>query len=150
MARELLKTLLGSLTLSAANTFTQQSLNTNIDAPAALLIKAVEFSWNEALNANAEQIEIQLTQDSKTSMVGINDKDVIAKMTREEILATSGVHIDPYQQMIVLPKPGIIVVRDTIYLGGNSAGLAGVATYQVKVYYEQIKLSTAEALTLTL
>lgn len=146
MARSLLQMLLHTMTQSAANTFTESSINTNIIAPDGMLIKQVEFELSSVQDANGEGIDIQLSKDSKSSMEQIDDPDIIAKINTILTVVTSGGNEISKIKTIRIPPPGIVVVRDQLFMAINSASMSAALTARTRIYYEKIKLSSAEAL----
>ena len=87
---EFLNFLRGDLVESAAATFTQEEIDTNLSAERGVMmeIHSVEFqlknlvNFDEVAAGGVEWVHVQLTRDSKTAVADISDADVIAAERR--------------------------------------------------------------------
>lgn len=141
----------GSVTESALNTYTQVQISAPLDSlnREGLLIHAIYFrsSIPDAVAALNSTIEMQVTTTSKTTIVGVNDANLLA---HRELVTTggaaefSGPHVidmvantDSYQGDMNLG----LVATDDVYLAirGINQTVAKGAT--VRIVASRIKLS---------
>ncbi len=141
----------GSITESAADTFTQTEISLPLDSlnREGVLVHAVYFTSSEpTANLGLQTaVSVQVTTTSQTGLVGANSANLLAK--RESIITGgaaefSGPHIHdfvgdsaPYQ---VSDNLGI-VATDNVFLGikGNNNGT--VKNAQMRMVCSRIKLS---------
>lgn len=141
----------GSITESAADTYTQEEISLPLDSlnREGILVHAVYFTSSEpsAVAGLQTAVSCQLTATSKTGLVGANDANLIAK--RESIITGgvaefSGPHIHdfvgdsaPYQ---VSDNLGLIATDNVFFaIKGNNNGT--VKNAQFRMVCSRIKLS---------
>ena len=131
LRRDYLNFLRFSLDESAAATFTQLELDTNLSAERGILmeIHSIEFEslddilMREVAAGSSEQIICQVTRESKTANATISDADVIAKMwtqiSRSSAIGTDAgpLWLSPNSlQRVDFPLP-IPYVKPSIFVG---------------------------------
>ncbi len=149
--KDIMRVLHGKVIESGVDTFTSEEIETNLEAPEAMLIKAVEFTHNANFNAHGESIHIQLMKDPQTAMGNhINLGDLIVDRKEGLHLLTSGGGIVEHSKIIHIPEPGLVVVRQKIYLEISSANTGVAVEASMRIFYQRIKLSSTEALILSI
>jgi hypothetical protein len=142
----------GNVTMSGANTFTQQEISLPLDSLGreGIIVHAIYFDTSrpEAINGTTTQMNMQVTSTSQTTTVGVNNSNLLA--LREIMIASpasgvlSGPHVldwlgsdAPYQKEDNLG----IVATDNVFLGMATGSYAGVASCNVRLVCSRIKLS---------
>lgn len=134
---EILRFLRFSVTESAAATFTQTSIDTNlsVDRGVIWLIHFIEMGLDPeyiddpAQNAT-ETFKIQVTRESKTAILSYNDADLIEMgIASKDRVATIGTEAGPSIQYAISPhmfkyQPAIPYAAGTIYVGVQSTSSA--------------------------
>lgn len=142
-----LQTLGGRVTETAANTFTQSAIAVPVmrvgmtsNTAQVIEILWVEFSITsvEAFNAAGEECNVQLTQQSASSIRFLDDVDVIASFAWTMCLLTSGAAVREDVKHIDLTDGaghGMLIASPNIFLGAQSNGLAAAGTYACRIGY---------------
>lgn len=149
MRSEYLNFLRFSVTESAAGTFTQVELDTNLSAERGVMMEIHSIELESATNqftllkevaaASNEDIRLQVTRDSKTAMVNLNDADCLAlfkkEITRSAAIGTDSGPLWIYDDLVhkidfALPlpyvKPSIFVgIQSSVATLGTMAGRIG-------------------------
>ena len=131
MAKEYIKvSLRGTVTESAANTFTQVSIPTNIgqDARTVFVLSAVNLRWIGVFDQN-ETAGVQLTRQTKAALAGLDDPDVLMTWNWELVMTTSGAQAVDRAPWTVVPE--IAVAQSSLFLG--VAGTNATNPYTVSV-----------------
>lgn len=150
---EILRFLRFSVTESAAATYTEQSLDTQLSIERGMiwLIRAIEWEINPsyiddpAAGAN-ETLQGQITREPQTEMLHMSDSDCIAHINliknRSSAIGTDAgpiVIFDKYPLMQQFPIPLPYAAR-TIYIGAKST--AGAAkTVRGRIHYTLRRVS---------
>lgn len=141
----------GNLTESAANTYTETEISLPLDSlnREGVIVHAVYFIGDEpdAVAATRTFITMQLTSTSKTSMVGANDANLLAR--RETILQGGAAefsgphHIDfigeqgPYSESDNLG----LIATDNVFFAVRGANNAAAKSGTFRMVCSRIKLS---------
>jgi len=156
MRSEYLNFLRFSVTQSAAATFTQTELDTNLSAERGVMMEIhsfeVDFGNNgfsllrEVAASGIEELLIQLTRDSKAAIVATNDSDFLAgvkkQITRSAAIGTDAGPLTVYDSQIYtvnfpLPLP---YVKPSIFIGLNStASSAAIITGRIGYTLREIE-----------
>lgn len=139
-----------TVTESAAGTFTQTELDTNLSAERGVMMEIhsleIESSTNqftllkEVAAGSNEDIRLQLTRDSKAAIIGLNDADCVAllkkEVTRSAAIGTDAGPLWIYDSLIwkidfALPIP---YVKPSIFVGIQSS-LASAGTMVGRIGY---------------
>lgn len=141
----------GSVTESALNTYTQVQISAPLDSlnREGLLIHAIYFrsSIPDAVANLNSTIEMQVTTTSKTTIVGVNDANLLAHrelVTTGGVAEFSGPHVidmvantDSYQGDMNLG----LVATDDVYLAIRGINQTVVKGATVRIVASRIKLS---------
>jgi len=149
------QTLGGRVTESAANTFTQQQIAVPVNRVTSSLNTAqvIEALWIEfetrvlgTIQAVADELEVQLTQTSKTTSVNIDDVDMIAKIHLGIVMiATTGGNAMNQVFHINLTDGaghGPIIAVPNVFLGieGTSLSAAQGASFRMGYRFKNVGL----------
>lgn len=151
-----------SVTESAAATFTEVELDTNLSAERGILmeIHSIEYYLQsnfgllrEVAAGATEQFECQVTRETKSAILNLNDADLIGKyglqVTRSAAIGTDAgplwlpyevVHKDVFELPIPYVKPSIFV--------GILSSFSSVATISGRIGYTLRDISREEFLEL--
>lgn len=157
------QTLGGSVTLSSANTYTQIEIQLPVNR--ALpgrrnMAQVVEALWvefdigpSESFNLLTEAMRAQVTTASQTVVVPISDSSMIAKMSvNMSILTTGGgilndiYHFDLHDGN----GHGLLIATQSMFFGVNSVGLTGAAGASFRMGYRIKNVGVTEFLGITL
>jgi len=143
----------GSITESAANTFTQAEISLPLDSlnQEGVLVHAVYWTSNEpsTVPGSNTSLSCQLTATSKTAIVGANDANLIAR--QEKFITSAGVEVSgivtqdfigseaPYQESDNL----MIVATDNVFLSINGVNNGGPRSAQFRMVCSRVKLDAA-------
>jgi len=136
-----------SVVETAAATFTEQGLDTqlSIERGVIWLIHFIEFevlgaTLDDPGAASSEEFQVQLTRETKPTIVGYDDADLIEKYQLQIDRATAiGTDAGPLYKVTESPKmiryvPAIPFAASTLFVGvAGTSGSAG--TYRGRVGY---------------
>ena len=128
---------------SAANTYVEKEIDTNLNAAISsnvMYITSIVIERFGSLAAANEEISLQLTKDSFGSMQPVHDSSVIWAYKHRAAGANIGVEVMVAEFEIVMPVP----VLGSIYLGLNTTALAIPETVSYRLGYELQKVTQAE------
>lgn len=160
--REFISFLRGAVSESAASTFTELEIDTNLSAERGVMmnIHSIEFEFQhiseltEAAQGTGETIFAQVTRESKTAIVSINDSDVIA--VSKPIFArgpTIGTDAGPLYfltervRKIVFEKP-IPYVKPSIFLGIHGSDATQAHSVFIRIGFSVEEINRTEFLEL--
>lgn len=147
----MLKFLSGSVTQSAADTFTQAEIATGLaNASLGYRIRGIIWGFPTPVEVDAQYI-IQLTRRSATATAALSDRTLIAQRTRTIKITTSGSWlIDGDDRDWYSKDLELLIVEDPIFIACASATTSAANTGRVRIYYEEVRLSeTAKLAALT-
>lgn len=136
--------------MSAAGAFTEVELDTNLSAERGVMmeihsveVKSVANGFSllrEVAASGVEDTQIQITRDSKTAIIELNDADLIAlfhkEITRSAAIGTDTGPLYLYDsliQRIDFPLP-IPYVKPSIFVGVDDT-LSSAGTYSGRIGY---------------
>lgn len=151
----------GSVTESAASTYTETEIDTNLSAERGVMmeIHSIDFDFSllqlKEVAANGEEgLAMQVIRETKTDILNVNDADLIGKIEKNLFRAAAiGTDAGPlwYEDnrpyTIHFPRP-IPYVKPSIFIGikGTTAGSAN--TGRVRLGFTLRKVSRNEFLEL--
>lgn len=142
-----------SLTLSAANTFTQTTINTNVtpDNEFILVVKEIQFSLDVgfAITQATFQNHLSITRNSKAAMPSLADNDLIAfyKSTGYGAGVPANASAGIIEQPINMVFSGKqIIAQPQLYIQGNSVGISAPQAIVGRIYYETERMSKSDIL----
>jgi len=143
--------LTGSVTQGSNDAFAQAEIATALQgiSRTAFRIRELLFEFPGLGNANAVNIELALTRRTKAAMPNVNDRDVIAKYRRQQVLLTSGlINYETAPRFTFTEDDELLIVEDPIYfsIDSNATGASNVA--YVRIGYERTNISDVDRLTL--
>ena len=134
---------------SAASTFTQAEIDTNLSAERGVMmeIHSVELDlttlnlFDEVPAAGQENLRIQVTRETKSSAISLNDSDVIAQF-RPEIVRSAAIGTDAgplyfftdkvVRVQFAMPLP---YVKPSIFVGIQGSDAASAHTVNGRIGY---------------
>lgn len=134
----------GSVTESAANTFTEAMVNTNL-SPEGNLIFIATGLWTHTdaiLDGNSEGVEMQLCYAPQSAIIYPNDGDWIFGRKIRVTVATQGAHSWErlvYQNINMFP-----IAQEALYWGTAGDSLAAATTARFKLEGFLMKVATTE------
>lgn len=127
-----------ALVMSAANTFTEVSVNTPVSRTEnlAMLIRFIEFQQPLNLDVVAEldSISMQVSKNSKSDITTLDDSDLLALMRNVFKLITSGMLEHRAVHRIDFDNP-ILYAKTSIFFGMLTAGQGGAKTGYCRLGY---------------
>lgn len=151
----------GKVTESAASTYTENEIDTNLSAERGVMmeIHSVEFDFTllqlaEIAAAGEESLAMQLVRESKSAIVNVDDPDLLCKrgeyMFRSAAIGTDAgplwyKHVRPIQ--IIFPKP-LPYVKPSIVVGILGSDASAVNTGRFRIGYTLRKINKTEFLEL--
>lgn len=126
-----------TVTLSAANTFTQVTIATPVGRASnlAMLIHSIETEVDGFdTPADQDQIEIQLTKVSQTAMIRLADPNLIYRDTRQIGFVTSGSFMFKNEDRQEF-RPPILYAQSNMYFGCKTAGQAAARRFDIRIGY---------------
>lgn len=145
-----IRTFRGVVTESAANTFTETAIDTNLSVHGNVIAMIeglqvlIPMATMLLLTANRDGLSWQLTKDTKAALVGMNDDDVVTADAISLYLATSGSSIMKGHQCYSI-QPGPFPLLGNLYLGVQGESLASAASISCMVHYRLRTVSELEA-----
>ena len=147
----------GALTLSAANTFTTESIATPIprlptgsgatSTIMELLYLELDVRSTDFL-VTADQVEFGISVGSSPSaVIGINNPSAVLQVSLDYALATSGsvlLHMPIRHSLQEENGFGFLLAADTINTTGNSVGMAAATIFRWRLYYRFVNVSLTE------
>lgn len=149
MRSEYLNYLRFSVSESAASTFTQVEIDTNLNVERGVMmeIHSVELQlatinlFDEVPAAGQELLQIQVTRDSKTGIVNLNDSDVIA-LHSPEIFRSGAIGTDAGPLYVFTNRIQVIhfplaipYVKPSIFVGILGTDSGGAHTVRGRIGY---------------
>lgn len=142
---ETVKTSLRGLTTeSAANTFTESTIDTNlaIRGDHIFVITGIWFNGVANLTAATDALEIQVTYATQSDIIEINDPDWLLGAKWLMTLTTSGGSV--YQPMLYYQIDHFPIAVAQLHLGVKGTSLAAAGSGGVKIEGYHQKVSTTE------
>lgn len=144
------------LTMSAANTLTFLELQTGaaLGLSLGLMIDRVDYFPTtgslQELIANTDYFQMGIaTSNSLTDTTVITDARIISNKRLVPVLAGVAANVQLFQEPFVESyDPPLILASPKIYLFGFSAGFAAAGTFDCRIYFRYLKLTTQEYLEL--
>jgi len=150
----------GRVTLSAANTFTEVTINLPVVVSTGLVIEAhlVEFDYPLIVPSadlgdtdDTMTLEIQLTKASQTTMLRNDNPDLIYGVVRQFMTPNARtaeqapvlMHHKAGELNWQFPEP-ILLPFAQIFLGANTTNVATAPTFTVRIGYKTVQLSTRQ------
>lgn len=134
---------------SAASTFTETEIDTNLSAERGVMmeIHSVEFDlttlqlFDEVAAGGQENLRVQITRETKSALVSMNDADLIAQV-RREIIRSAAIGTDAGPLYILtdkvlridFPLP-IPYVKPSIFVGVQGSDAASAHTVNGRIGY---------------
>lgn len=139
----------GRVTESAAATFTEAQVNTNlsIEGDHLFIVTGLWLAHNGELDANDEQVQIQLCYASQSALIGPSNPDWIVGMNQFMTRATSGTQVyerQRYESVDYFP-----IAEPQLFLGVAGTGTASAITAEMKMEGYLAKVSTSEYFRIT-
>lgn len=142
----------GTLIQSAANTFTQATIDTNISIDGKFGWEITGFKvyastlYTEVTTADYELEALLATQ--ATTVTTMNQAEEIARVEWANNFSTAAVAypVEPIKMALMLESRA--TVQPQIYVGINSTGLTAAARIYYEISYDIIKLSELEVMRL--
>lgn len=148
----------GSLTLSAANTFTTEVENLPIVRPTAGRGRStiMEFLWIDIALRNDDFIDVDDsaffvvstgTAPTSSTQVLLDSGNVIAFFNEKLAGQTSGIPVMSYPQRIDLQDKngyGQLVATDRINISAGSSGMAAAINWRYRIYYRYVTVGAEE------
>lgn len=143
--QELAKTSLrGSVTESAANTFTQVTVDTNLGIRGSdiFVMTGIWFETNANLSANGDQFVIQLAYSTQSAIIQVDDADWLVGAKWAIEFTTSGGSV--WDQVKYVSIDHFPIAVQNLFLGvqGTSLGSAARGSFKIEGYH--VKVSTTE------
>lgn len=154
VSKDFMEYLRGTVTETGANTFSQVTINTPVGRAnqLAMLIHEIvmELDPTNSIDALADNdgINMQVTKDSETNLVGVDSESHIASHDQTFKLVTSGATTFDRRKTKIF-NPPLLYAKSKMFFSAVSAGQAAAKTYNVKIGYtiEKVdKTSFIEAL----
>ena len=143
----------GSITESAANTFTQSEISLPLDSlnQEGVLVHAVYWTSSEpsTVAGSNSSLTVQLCATGKTGIVGANDANLIAR--QEKFITSTGIEVSaivtqdfigseaPYQESDNL----MIIATDNVFLGILGGNNAAPRSGQFRMVCSRVRLDAA-------
>lgn len=146
--KQALYTLAGSVTMSAAQTYTEATLVTNLAIADRYGMSIQRVTFEHTNFSVSEPRSMVLLTEAQTAMKHIHNEDVICKSSNVSHITTTGGFAISLMDMQTF-VPGIVIAQKELYLGiytDDDDVLAG--TGSIRVEYELIKLSDSELIAL--
>lgn len=137
MVQYFLEWLRGSAITGGADTFGQTEIKTPVGRAnnLAMAIHCVEFEHDQLDTiAAGDNVEAQLTMNSKTEILKISDSDLVEKWSKHLDLVTSGAIAHDAIKHIPFYPP-ILYAKSSIYLGIDTVGQAGAKGCDCRIGY---------------
>jgi hypothetical protein len=127
----------GSVTEGGAATFGETELKTPVGRANRLAMAVHKIEFESGLvdqPATLDQVNIQLTMNSKTALVNLNNSDLIAKVAKHFEIVTSGGGWDNKVEERNFYPP-LLYAKSSIYLGTKGIGSAAACTHYARIGY---------------
>lgn len=140
-----------TLTQGGADAFVQAQEITGIDPTSgrAWMLRRAELVFpqdNTLQNVSADfSIHWSITRDSKTASPGLDDPDCLMLDGVYGSLTTSGQIVLPARHVYEFTE-GVLVVEPEIYFQLDSAATGLTLTPDLRLYYDEVKLTEVEIL----
>jgi len=134
------------ITMSAANTMTEATINTNINplSNQIIAIHSVTFDHSELdTPAVGDDMNMVLTKQSKSTIVDADDPDQIAQFRKTFMVLTDGGNWDERSKKIDFNPPEL-VASDELYLQMSTSGQAAAESGTVDIRYTPVEVSDAD------
>lgn len=151
----------GKVSESAASTYTENEIDTNLSAERGVMmeIHSIEFDFTllqlKEISADGEEsMAMQLVRESKSSIVNVDDPDLLCKhgeyMFRAAAIGTDAGplyynHVRPVQVNFLKPIP---YVKPSIIVGIQGSDASAVNTGRFRIGYTLRKINKTEFLEL--
>lgn len=144
-----------AITMSAANTFTTQTLalpiprigSTTRPTIMEFLYILVQIDGTDLI-ANGDDVSFSIRQGGVPTGVGnYSSSDVIAHLKLENALVTSGMQLRPTPIKIDMETKsgyGQLVASDTVHVSMASTGQAGACIANFRIYYRFVQVPVTE------
>lgn len=152
MAEKILRSLYARLTQGAADDFVQASIETLLEPSngVAFRVVVVEFLNTSAVApaalANSE-VSWSITTDTKAAVAKYDDTDTIMADGYRAQLLTSGAVLIP-NRFVYKDPTNFLIVEPFVFLQLDSTATGVVNSFDVRLYYEEQKMSEVEILRL--
>lgn len=149
MAANIAKYLSATLTQGSADAFVEAAITTNLVPADGYAFKVSHIAYDGLLQAgvNNSYCEFAISRDTKTAVPHYDDPDTLFYFKRRAVFATSGLSLENVSDVLTLQN-GIYIVEPTIYVDMDSSATAAVQTMNIRIYYEEVKLTEVEILRL--
>lgn len=145
LRNDLIKTSLrATVTESAANTFTEQQIDTNLSIRGdhIFIVTGVFWQHNAVLNGTGDQIAMQLTYATQSGLITASDNDFLFGIHQAHEVATQGAAT--YLKSIWMPMDEFPVAVTALFLGVQGVSLASAVQASVKIHGYHVKVNTTE------
>jgi hypothetical protein len=142
---ELAKTSIrGSVVESAANTFTEAQIDTNLAVTGQhLFICTGVFFQSNAAFVGSQTMGLQLTYSSQTDLIGLNDSDWLFGCSWSGGLAGAA-GLSVYENTVYQQIDHFPIATSSLYFGGKGAALGFGTTNSVKLIGYHTKVAAAD------
>lgn len=145
--------LVGTVTETAADTFTQKSVQTGLlgQIERAIRIRGVQYQVTASFTnaAVAQAFSFGIWRQSKTAFPLVTDQSVFFTETwTTQVMTAVGQLVRPNHSGLWIPPLDVIVVEDPIYIGVQGQSTGVIHSVFFGIVYEVIELSEVERLAL--
>lgn len=142
----------GIITQSAADTFTQSTIQTGLtpDGKTGWQIVGITGYWSTGDTVAAADVEVNMILSTVTSVTTFDNVDEIARLNWA-VSNTAGVAVAFPLELIkrdILTDNGRLTVQPTVYVGAASSGTSVANVLYYEIEYNTIKLTDLEVLRL--
>ena len=145
--------IVGTATQGSADAFKESEIQTALSGQTqrAFRVREILFELPNIGNAAGVNVEVSLTRRTMAAMPNITDRNVIAKVTRQQNLTTSGAYIhDRVVRLTFSEDDELLIVEDPIYFQIDTASTTAANTGYARVGYELVNVSANDRLQLAL
>jgi hypothetical protein len=146
-------TINAAVTSGSANAYVEGEISTNLALQASqamkILFLEIQHPPFDSVIAANDTSYLQLTKASKTAIVSLTDPDVILADHMTLALLTSGGSIyTPFRRYDFTSIGGILIAKEKLYLANQTVGWSAAATARIRIYYELVRLTPTQLITL--
>ena len=142
-----------TVTQGSAAAFVQGTFTTNIEPSTGYALKVTEVvgkmreGQSLLCGSNSATVSWSLSRDTKTAVGELNDTDIIYADGFHVWNITSGIATRNLA-FSYRPVNGLMLVEPTVYFQLDSTATSSAITMDIRMYYEEVKLSEVEILRL--
>lgn len=139
-----------TVTESAIDTYTETTIYTNLITEAGQAMEIALVEWELRAQGTADMIgsiQGQLCRESQSSMLGLNNEDVVAKLMMRADIVTSGGSYNDHVVRQFFP-PGVFYARSAMYLAVKQNVFNQAMILAVRIGYKLVRLPSEALLVL--